>query len=587
MALPVFSIATLSLAKDLVDALQAVTTNRTDCTVVFHALSSDDQARLHEMDAVLGDEHALALLAELKKELGEKLVCIFVEQASHTVSEDICMQLDDIWCLQDVPVAFYACRLLNDLCRRHAATLNRIYLDTFIDSLPELIWFKDLDGIHVKVNSYFCKVVEKEKSNVEGYGHAHIWGMTDEEYEKSDLACKKSDERVLTTGREDSSLEYVSMEGRMRTFLTLKNALRDDRGRIIGSVGRARDITDIRSILAKVDLLLDNIPLAVLLTDENERVIKINDRFKELFLHHLENLTLGKTVYSDFIQQTSDLVKLLPGEVHSTDEFHTRHFHEERKILSPTPVRSGTDTIIDVIRKDVLDHQNALLGSVIIFRDITAERKMTASLQKTAFIDPLTGLQNRRGFYQKIATSPEPGDIIVYIDVDKFKQLNDVWGHDSGDQALEMIAELLHRVCSTAVRFGGDEFILYFRQISLQTVLNKLSLLAEESRNMMKGKFAGLSFSMGVALVETKEDQVDDVVRNADAAMYNNKRQRAEYERIREQMKVMSTDEGADATSLETLQQRLEKMHHSLQPYTLYRVGMQNSPESVTRVRTR
>ena len=580
MSLPSCKLAYISLPPQFEEPLAAFIKDYKEAEIHLAACSSSDVSVLVPDLLLLGRQDISALPA-LHAVLADKTRLILVDDGEGDYSPDMLCLLADLWlCLNPELFRFHLRRLCDDFCAHFRAKRTSIYLDTFIDAQPELIWFKDLDGIHVKVNAYFCKVVGKERSNVEGFGHAHIWGLSEEEYEKSDLACKKSDERVLTTGKDDSSLEYVSTEGRVRTFLTLKSALRDEKGEIIGTVGRARDITDMRSVLAKVDLLLDNIPLAVLLTDENEHIIKINDRFKEIFLPHLESLKLGQTAYSDFIQQTSELIKLLPGEVHSTDEFHTRHFHEERKLFS-----QSTETIIDVIRKDVLDHQDALLGSVIIFRDITMERKMTASLQKSAFIDPLTGLQNRRGFYQKIAVMPEAGDVLVYLDVDKFKQLNDVWGHDSGDRALEVIAALLSKLCPSSVRFGGDEFLLYFKHISLQTVLNKLSLLAEEIKKVMRGRFMGLSFSMGVAIVDENNTSIDDVVRNADAAMYSNKRHRNEYERIQEEIKLLSTEENPEI--LQALRERLEKCRAGLLPYTVYKPGMQSSPEGVTRKNAR
>ncbi|MCR5813415.1 MAG: diguanylate cyclase [Desulfovibrio sp.] len=580
MSLPVCHLGYSSLSAQFSALLVECAKTYQEAEICVERVSASTRSE-YDLDLLLLGREDLPFLSAFKAGLGQKGRLIVVENAAQTATPALLQALADYWiCPEPALFTFHLERLFADFCERFKAERTRIYLDTFIDALPELIWFKDIDGIHVKVNAFFCKVVGKERSNVEGYGHAHIWGLTDEEYAKSDLACKKSDERVLTTGKDDSSLEYVSSEGRVRTFLTLKSALRNSKGEIIGTVGRARDITDMRSVLAKVDLLLDNIPLAVLLTDENERVIKINDRFKEIFLPHLESLKLGQTTYSDFIQQTSELIKLLPGEVHSTEEFHTRHFHEERKLFA-----QSAETIIDVIRKDVLDHQNALLGSVVIFRDITMERKMTASLQKSAFIDPLTGLQNRRGFYQKIAVLPEAGDVLVYLDVDKFKQLNDVWGHESGDRALEVIADLLRRLCPMSVRFGGDEFLLYFKQISLQTVLNKLSLLAEEIKHVMRGRFTGLGFSMGVAVVEEQGIAIDEIVRNADAAMYANKRQRHEYECIQDEIKVLSTENNPEM--LEALRERLQKCRANLLPYTIYKPGMQNSPDGVTRKTTR
>ena len=83
------------------------------------------------------------------------------------------------------------------------------------------------------------------------------------------------------------------------------------------------------------------------------------------------------------------------------------------------------------------------------------------------------------------------------------------------------------------------------------------------------------------AMVEDQTTSIDEVVRKADAAMYTNKRQRCEYERIQEEIKLMSTEENPEI--LEALRARLQKCRANLMPYTLFKPGMQNSPGGVTR----
>jgi PAS domain-containing protein len=82
--------------------------------------------------------------------------------------------------------------------------LSQTYLDTLINSVPDLIWFKRLDGIHVKVNDYFCATVQKEREDVEGHDHYHIWGISKEVYENSDYVCLDTDS-IVTRSQKNRS----------------------------------------------------------------------------------------------------------------------------------------------------------------------------------------------------------------------------------------------------------------------------------------------------------------------------------------------------------------------------------------------
>ena len=88
-------------------------------------------------------------------------------------------------------------RILKHIKEQEDLILNRRYLDTLIDSLPDLIWFKDARGSHVKVNNSFCRAVNKTKAMVEGRGHYYIWDLEPDEYAKGEYICLESEVVVL------------------------------------------------------------------------------------------------------------------------------------------------------------------------------------------------------------------------------------------------------------------------------------------------------------------------------------------------------------------------------------------------------
>ena len=116
------------------------------------------------------------------------------------------------------------------------------YLEATINNVPNLIWYKDKNGIHEKVNDSFCKTVNKTKQQVEGRGHAYIWDV-----EQNDPACIESEEKVMSQRKTFVSGELIKTKEGMRTLTTYKSPLYDLDGSVMGTVGVAIDVTQERA----------------------------------------------------------------------------------------------------------------------------------------------------------------------------------------------------------------------------------------------------------------------------------------------------------------------------------------------------
>ena len=125
---------------------------------------------------------------------------------------------DDIW-VKPFHRDFGAVRfkkILAGIKHRKDSRLTQTYLDTIIDSIPDLIWFKDVKGSHLKVNNGFCHAVGKKKEDVQGRGHYYIWDLKKEEYEQGEYICLESDEIVLEERRTCLFDEMVKSKQGMR-----------------------------------------------------------------------------------------------------------------------------------------------------------------------------------------------------------------------------------------------------------------------------------------------------------------------------------------------------------------------------------
>ena len=146
--------------------------------------------------------------------------------------------------------------------------------------------------------------------------------------------------------------------------------------------------------------------------------------------------------------------------------------------------RDGLEYAIEYSATPIRQENNILTGSVMIFRDVTEKRSMEKNLNWQANHDPLTGLINRREFdtrLNKIISSSNNSDrehVVCYIDLDRFKLVNDSCGHEAGDELLKKISDRLKKIArdtDTVARLGGDEFAV----IMYSCNLDKAKLIAE------------------------------------------------------------------------------------------------------------
>ena len=170
-----------------------------------------------------------------------------------------------------------------------------------------------------------------------------------------------------------------------------------------------------------------------------------------------------------------------------------------------------------------------LVGSMT---DIHERRELEDRLRQAALHDSLTGLPNRTLFNDRLAQSmarakrgPSYQFCVVFLDLDGFKEVNDRFGHVAGDQLLVQVAERISarlRDNDTAVRFGGDEFAVLLDDITpldsepiVERILEQLSLPYEIDGNQVT-----VSATAGVSLSSAEYERAEDMVRDADTAMY-------------------------------------------------------------------
>ncbi|MCI5061186.1 MAG: GGDEF domain-containing protein [Alphaproteobacteria bacterium] len=168
---------------------------------------------------------------------------------------------------------------------------------------------------------------------------------------------------------------------------------------------------------------------------------------------------------------------------------------------------------------------------------IAAQRQRIETLEKLSSTDELTGIHNRRSFMSslkreldRVSRDKSQGGLLIMIDLDNFKSINDTYGHEAGDAALKVVAKTLAediRVMDIVARLGGDEFVILFVNTTRKQALARAQNLIRTLNNISfvwQGQEIPVRASLG--LKEYKRgSQIEHLFAAADANMYENKRQ--------------------------------------------------------------
>jgi len=184
----------------------------------------------------------------------------------------------------------------------------------------------------------------------------------------------------------------------------------------------------------------------------------------------------------------------------------------------------------------VFDERREAINYVGVFSDISVIKQSQDQLEHLAYHDPLTGLPNRAMIRDRLEHAVErlhrsgAHGAVMFLDLDRFKAVNDSYGHSAGDRVLSEVAKRLKcrlREGDTLARLGGDEFVVLLEDLcnpqSVASVARDLIALFDEVFAIGDGRSVSLGLSIGICLFPEDADQTDDILQYADSALYQAK----------------------------------------------------------------
>ncbi len=336
-------------------------------------------------------------------------------------------------------------------------------------------------------------------------------------------------------GAQICEYRFLHQDGTYRWIQDQFKLIRDETGKVVEVVGSWQDITEGKyreqKLFQEKELAqakLQSIGDAVITTDALGKIEALNPMAEQITgwrVCEVKGLSLAavfKTVNESTLQPAENPVEkvLRSGQV------------VESAGNSLLIARDGTEYAVDGSAAPIRDRKGQIIGTVLVFRDVTQPRNLARQLSWQANHDPLTGLVNRRGFEQQlveaIASAKEKGQqhLLCYLDLDQFKFVNDTCGHIAGDELLRQLAFLLHnqvRSTDTLARLGGDEFAILINQCPLETgryIADKIRKTIRDFRFVWQDHPFTIGASIGLVVIDVNSHDLNSILSAADAACY-------------------------------------------------------------------
>ncbi len=328
-------------------------------------------------------------------------------------------------------------------------------------------------------------------------------------------------------------------DGREIVVLENARAVYDDNGNIVAHEGTITDITERKHAETRVfeekeraQVTLQSIGDGVITTDADGYIDYINPVAQDLTGWDMRSAR-GKPI--------GEIMTIINQHTRATVENPVLRCLKEGRVItleehSVLITKNSDEVSVQDTAAPIRDRIGNIIGSVMVFHDVSKETRLFRQLSYQASHDALTDLINRREFENRLITAlagirgkPDVTHAMLYLDLDQFKVVNDTFGHSAGDALLKQLAEIVHgniRSTDVLARLGGDEFGILLERCDEDRAME----VAEAIRDAVEGyrfewqdSFTTVRCSIGVVMVTSEQDDVAGLMSSADVACYSAK----------------------------------------------------------------
>lgn len=424
-------------------------------------------------------------------------------------------------------------KLLEEIGRRIGESLNSLisisrlkesesYNRMLFEQSPIGLALRHIDGSFIDLNESFLKIIGRNRDEM---GDLNYRDIIPNDYRKVDEQHHKKIEKTdLSLSCE---MEYLHKNGdKIPVRCTSIKIHMDNQLNILSSVEDISERKRVEREMQKLSSAVEQSAEGVLITNHKGIIEYVNPTFEKMTGYTTREL-MGKTpaiLKSGF--QSDDYYKnlwsqLLKGQIFEATLINRRkngEFYHQKETITPLKNDSGE-----------------ISSFLCICRDVTEEVKIEERLQHMAYHDQLTELPNRSLFRDRVEQAIRKASRknvfvpVIFIDLDKFKDINDTLGHKVGDILLRDVARRLKSVIregDTVARIGGDEFTVLLEEMAtLEGVSGRAALIVEalERAFDIEDHKLYVTASVGIAIYPSDAQNMEDLFRAADTAMYRSK----------------------------------------------------------------
>ncbi|MGM0594486.1 MAG: EAL domain-containing protein [Pseudomonadota bacterium] len=392
-----------------------------------------------------------------------------------------------------------------------------------VDNLPQRVFFKDRNFIYVSCNRPFAQDVDLEPDAVVGKSDFDLFS------ESHARQYRLDDDRIMRKGEIEELDESFSAGGVERVIHTVKTPIRDSEGDVVGILGIFWDVTEKRQAESKLRqsaAVFENTADGVIVTDAEARIIAVNKAFCEISGYSEEEALGQRPSFRRSERQDRAFYRHMWRAIERSGRWQGEIWNR-RKDGEVYPEWMTIST--------VRDGDGRITNYVAVFSDITHVKRSQMQLDHMAHHDPLTDLPNRTLFNDRLHQAirrAERNDgtvAVLFIDLDRFKNVNDTLGHPVGDLLLQDVARRLQNLLreeDTVARLSGDEFIVLIEDLERPEVAEGVARKVIDKLShpfSVHGNELFIGASIGISLYPDDGHTAANLVKYADTAMYRAK----------------------------------------------------------------